>query len=203
VIFELLTADGSLSKLAHSVKYRIKDPEHLRDKLYRKCVKARKNREAFDITRDNLYREINDLIGLRILHLYTGEIVGIDAALQSCLSKENYLLLEGPLAKTWDDESRRFYDSVGIETEESETQYTSVHYVFDAQNDSQATFEIQVRTLAEELWGEVDHRINYPDRHPSLACTEQISVLARVTSSCTRLVDAIFRTHDDFHSQEG
>jgi len=59
------------------------------------------------------------------------------------------------------------------------------------------TAEIQVRTLAEELWGEVAHTIDYP--HPSeiLACREQIKVLARVTSTCTRLVDAIFRVHEN------
>lgn len=64
------------------------------------------------------------------------------------------------------------------------------------------TAEIQVRTLAEELWGEVDHTINYP--HPStvIACKEQIKVLARLTSSCTRLVDSIFLSKHDADSQE-
>jgi hypothetical protein len=49
----------------------------------------------------------------------------------------------------------------------------------------------------EEVWGEVDHQLNYPHETPSLACREQLKVLARVTSSATRLVDAIFLTHED------
>ena len=110
-------------------------------------------------------------------------------------------MTEGPIAKTWDDESRNFYAAVGMKSESSKTQYTSVHYVFDAQNDFKSTFEIQVRTLAEELWGEVDHKINYPHRHTAIACTEQIAVLARVTASCTRLVDAIFRTDAEVRSK--
>jgi putative GTP pyrophosphokinase len=75
--------------------------------------------------------------------------------------------------------------------------YTSVHYVIAPNRKTGLTCEIQVRTLAEELWGEVDHTLNYPLKSMSLACREQIKVLARVTSSCTRLVDAIFISHED------
>ncbi len=75
--------------------------------------------------------------------------------------------------------------------------YTSVHYVLETSQRTKYTFELQVRTLAEELWGEVDHTINYPHKSDILACREQIKVLARVTSSCSRLVDSIFRTHEE------
>ena len=74
--------------------------------------------------------------------------------------------------------------------------YTSVHYVIEANTRTKYTCEIQVRTLMEEVWGEVDHRINYPYATDSLHCLEQIKVLARVTSGCTRLVDSIFRSHE-------
>ena len=45
--------------------------------------------------------------------------------------------------------------------------------------------------------GEVDHLINYPTSTTVLASREQLKVLARVTSSATRLVDSIFLTHAD------
>ncbi len=76
--------------------------------------------------------------------------------------------------------------------------YTSVHYVIKPKKMTQYTCEIQVRTLMEEVWGEVDHTINYPDKTRSLACSEQIATLARATSAATRLVDSIFRSHADF-----
>jgi putative GTP pyrophosphokinase len=56
------------------------------------------------------------------------------------------------------------------------------------------TCELQVRTLLEEVWGEVDHEMNYPHESGILACREQLAVLARVTWSCNRLIDAIYRT---------
>lgn len=70
--------------------------------------------------------------------------------------------------------------------------YTSVHYIVATGNREVRTAEIQVRTLAEELWGEVDHTLNYPRPTTITTCQEQIKVLARVTSSCTRLIDSIF-----------
>ena len=59
------------------------------------------------------------------------------------------------------------------------------------------TCEVQVRTLMEEVWGEVDHKLNYPVPTQILALKEQLKVLARVTSSASRLVDSIFLTHED------
>ena len=75
--------------------------------------------------------------------------------------------------------------------------YTSVHYVIESASRTKVTAEIQVRTLMEEVWGEVDHSMNYPHVTESLPCREQLKVLARVTSSATRLVDSIFATLDD------
>jgi hypothetical protein len=89
------------------------------------------------------------------------------------------------------------FEQMGITTKDSPSLYTSVHYVIAPNRRTRITCEIQVRTLAEELWGEVNHSINYPQLSDSLPCREQIKVLARVTSSCTRLVDAIFSSHED------
>jgi putative GTP pyrophosphokinase len=49
----------------------------------------------------------------------------------------------------------------------------------------------------EEVWGEVDHKVNYPHESKSVACVEQIKALARSTSAATRLVDSIFATVQD------
>lgn len=52
------------AKTIHSIKSRQKDPEHLRDKLMRKYSKGHV------ITKETLLKEITDLNGVRILHLY-------------------------------------------------------------------------------------------------------------------------------------
>jgi len=121
----------------------------------------------------------------------------INKAILSCLNEARYPIAEGPIAKTWDDETREYFQAIGIAAEQSLTMYTSVHYVIASNSRTPSTCELQVRTLADEVWGEVDHTINYPHPSESVECREQIKVLARVTSSCTRLVDSIFKSHDE------
>lgn len=186
----------------HSTKWRVKDPDHLYDKLLRKLQEVKTAGKSFPITEENLFSKINDLAGFRILHLHTQQIVPIDAALREVFREYRYLIVEGPKARTWDDESRQFFKEIGILPVKSPKMYTSVHYIIKSNNRTGGTCEIQVRTLAEELWGEVDHTLNYPHESGSLPCREQIKVLARVTSSCSRLVDSIFSTARDHDSKK-
>jgi ppGpp synthetase/RelA/SpoT-type nucleotidyltranferase len=197
---QLLAALDNSTQLdahVHSIKTRIKERDHLRDKLLRRMATCAEDGTSFTIDPDNLLVAVNDLVGVRILHLYTRQIRDIDAALREIFDEQKYELIEGPFARTWDDESREFFQSCGIETQLSPTMYTSVHYVVGSASRTTVTGEIQVRTLMEEVWGEVDHALNYPIETHVLASKEQLKVLARVTSSATRLVDSIFLTHED------
>lgn len=187
-----LFSANELTSLVHSMKYRAKDPEHLRDKLYRKMRKAIKDDREFEITAENLFEKVNDLAGVRLLHLHTNQFPEINRIVLELLRQEGYNIVEGPTARIWDDEYSAVFNGMGVKTERSERMYSSVHYVVNAGAGTMRTAEIQVRTLAEELWGEVDHTINYPHPCEVTTCREQIKVLARVTSSCTRLVDSIF-----------
>ncbi|MCT7327082.1 (p)ppGpp synthetase [Ralstonia mojiangensis] len=192
-LFDLFSEE-SLAPYVHSVRRRAKDPEHLRDKLTRKLRKARKDGESFEITSDNLFVKINDLAGVRLLHLHTSQFPKIDEIVRGLLRSEAYEITEGPTARIWDDEYKEIFTKYGIQTINNSRLYTSVHYVVSTGGDQARTAEIQIRTLAEELWGEVDHTINYPQPSEIQSCKEQIKVLARLTSSCTRLVDSIFLT---------
>jgi putative GTP pyrophosphokinase len=192
-------SDHNLMSQVHSIKWRVKDSDHLRDKLSRKICEAKEKHRPFNITEDNLFLKINDLAGFRILHLHTRQMDHINKALLRRFDEALYRLIEGPVAKTWDDESRKYFEGINIRTEKSRESslYTSVHYVIRPNLKTKSTCEIQVRTLADEVWGEVDHAINYPYRVDSVACHEQIQVLARVTTSCSRLVDSIFRSFEE------
>lgn len=191
-------AIGSSSKLApliHSIRARIKNRNHLQDKLLRKLHECREKGEAFDITPDNLHIKINDLAGIRILHLHTAQAREIHEHLDALLRSCGYEFREGPEARTWDIEYEKTFQDMGFQTKRSDTLYTSVHYVISDQvPELLMTCEIQVRTLAEEIWGEVDHKLNYPHKTESVACMQQLRALARSTSASGRLVDAIFAT---------
>lgn len=197
----LISISQKLKPLIHTVKGRIKEPDHLRHKLIRKANKAKEENREFDITEENLSIKVNDLVGVRIIHLHTKQFESINQVLKEILREENWEIVEGPIAKTWDDEYRSYFSSIdGMKIENNKNMYTSVHY--DVRANSRTTCEIQVRTLMEEVWGEVDHTINYPDPTESFSCREQIKALARSTSSCSRLVDSIFSTHSEFSSSK-
>jgi putative GTP pyrophosphokinase len=187
---------STLKKLIHSTKSRLKDPDHLKDKLIRKATYAKEKKIPFIYTKENLFTEINDLAGFRILHLHTTQFQQINQELKRIFIEQQWTITEGPNARTWDDESRSYFESIGVETSANPNMYTSVHYVLTPNRSSAITCELQVRTLMEEVWGEVDHAINYPHKTDSLSCREQIKTLARVTSSCSRLVDSIFATDE-------
>jgi ppGpp synthetase/RelA/SpoT-type nucleotidyltranferase len=192
-----------LQELIHSTRFRIKEPDHLADKLVRKIRKCRDEGTQFDITTDNLFTAINDLAGIRLLHLHTTQMEAIDRCLRAIIEEQPVELVEGPRARTWDNEYRDYFQSINIETQDSETMYTSVHYILASKSSTTITCEIQVRTLMEEVWGEVDHKVNYPHPNETVACREQIRALARATSSATRLVDSIFATVADADQRRG
>jgi ppGpp synthetase/RelA/SpoT-type nucleotidyltranferase len=194
-LFELAN-DKKLAPYVHSLKKRAKNPAHLRDKLLRKLEFCKERGQVFEVTPDNVFEKVNDLAGVRILHLHTSQFPGINRCLLDLLASEYYRVIEGPIARVWDQEYDAIFKEYGIDTQVNPRMYTSVHYIVSGSNQTR-TAEIQVRTLAEELWGEVDHTINYPQMSGVRSCREQIRVLARITSSCTRLVDSIFLTNED------
>ena len=102
------------------------------------------------------------------------------------------------MAYTWDPELQQFFGTVGLGTSFRESHYTSVHYVVKPNAAVPISCEIQVRTLFEEVWGEIDHLLNYPEPTKSVACREQIKVLAKVVGAGTRLTEAIFKSHHEF-----
>ncbi|MEY4576029.1 MAG: hypothetical protein RL701_732, partial [Pseudomonadota bacterium] len=108
-----LTSAPALDSCVHSIRSRLKDPEHLRNKLERKLRKSDETGEKFNVTPDNLLTTVNDLVGIRILHLYTRQIREIDVAVRAILAENHFTLLEGPFARTWDDESRAYFRECG------------------------------------------------------------------------------------------
>lgn len=172
----------------HSIKSRIKDREHAADKI------RRKHSDDEPVTVENLFRRITDFAGVRVLHLFQEQFDLIHAAIVRQIERGDWVLHERPKAYTWDPESRTFFERFDLEVSVKESLYTSVHYVVRPRADSDVSCEIQVRTLFEEIWGEVDHMLNYPAPTEILACREQLRVLARLVGAGSRLLDSIYRT---------
>src|SRR5262245_42219958 len=88
------------------------------------------------------------------------------------IQDEGYLLVGTPEAKTWDLEYETMFKNLDLDVKRNESLYTSVHYVVRQNSTTRRLCELQVRTLAEEIWGEISHTINYPHETDSIACKE-------------------------------
>ncbi|GIA27689.1 RelA/SpoT domain-containing protein [Vibrio cholerae] len=178
------------SPIIYTIKNRLKDIDHLRDKLVRKWDNEN------PITPDNFFQRVTDLAGVRVLHLYQDQFSILHEHINKQVESGDWFLKENPVAYSWDPESTSYFQRLGIDSKIKDSYYTSIHYVVMPKSESNICCEIQVRTLFEEIWGEIDHTINYPHPTQSVPCKEQLRVLSKLVSTGTRLADSIFRTHN-------
>jgi len=176
------------SSVIHSMKKRLKELDHLR------CKIDRKNAHGRGITPNNLFSMVNDLAGVRLLLLFQGDFSVVDQSIRHRVAGGDWVLNERPKAFTWDPEATKFFEQFDVDVVQRDTSYTSVHYILKPREDASVCCELQVRTLFEEIWGEIDHRINYPEPTEIVACKEQLRVLSKIVGAGSRLVDSIQRT---------
>ncbi|MEO5348109.1 MAG: RelA/SpoT domain-containing protein [Magnetococcus sp. YQC-3] len=174
--------------IIHTIKHRIKDPDHIREKISRKWC------DNDPINVDNIFQRITDIAGVRILHLYRDQFPDIHRFIAKRVEDRDWFFVEDPIAYSWDPESKFFFEKLGLRVDIKDSYYTSIHYLIKPKEISHVCCEIQVRTLFEEIWGEIDHSLNYPVCTNSFACGEQIKVLSKLVATGSRLADSIFRT---------
>lgn len=189
-VIDFFSLHPKAAPYVHSVKSRIKDIDHFKEKIERK----RQLGETISI--ENIYSKITDLAGVRVLHLHQQQFSGIKNAIDLRINKGEWFLVEDPKVYTWDPEAEKYFKNLGLQTQNKESFYTSVHYLIKQHENSDICCEIQIRTLFEEIWGEVDHAINYPEKIAQEVCRDQILVLAKLIGAGSRLVDSIFNSYE-------
>lgn len=145
----------------HSVRWRIKDPEHVLEKIVRK--RAEKSDKYLVISLENYYSIITDLVGIRALHLFKNEALAIDASIRD---NQQLIDTEQPMVYTrkGDIVSEDVFPKDRFVHREHPAGYRSVHYIVQAQPQKRQVYaEVQVRTIFEEGWSEIDHRVRYPN----------------------------------------
>lgn len=144
--------------IVHSVRYRIKDSEHLLAKIIRKKIEDPKR----EITIHNYKSSITDLIGIRAIHLFKEDWVFIHKFIE-----DNWDLHEQPLAYIREGDAGpcvEEYKNYKCDIKLHPHGYRSVHYLIQSRPGRDPyVAEIQVRTIFEEGWSEIDHTIKYPN----------------------------------------
>ncbi len=166
-------------KGAHSVKYRVKDPEHLVEKIIRKKKDHKEGDNYREITIDNFLDEFDDLIGFRILHLFKTDWEPIFVALRGYFNSK-----ECPVAYYRKGDDSHFIErckELEVNPVEKEAGYRSIHYIAVVPFfETSFSCEIQIRTVFEEAWSEIDHLVRYPYYDDNILLREYLLILNRL-----------------------
>jgi ppGpp synthetase/RelA/SpoT-type nucleotidyltranferase len=168
-----------LIKEIHSLKIRIKDPEHLIEKIIRK----REENPERNISIDNYSTEITDLIGVRALHLFKDEWISIHDVITKIWDGH-----EPPTAYIRTGDPEKYFKDNGCEIKAHKAGYRSVHYLIKTQPTKLLHIaEIQVRTIFEEGWSEIDHRLRYPYDINNELLNEYLQIFNRLAGSADEM----------------
>lgn len=156
----------------HAVRTRIKDPQHLLAKIIRKQLQDPELR----ITVRDYTRTITDLAGVRALHRLPADWRPIDEFVRA-----HWRLVEPAVAYVAAAGDGEPYAARGCQVRVHPRGYRAVHYLLRGGNEDGAPgIELQVNTLFEEAWSEVDHAAAYPCGAADPACARLLEVLHRL-----------------------
>ena len=177
----------------HSIRGRVKSPEHLVEKIIRKRGKEHSYKYK-DIDVSIFKSIVRDLIGIHILVLAKEEWEGIFDEIVSLFPQNDssdIRMVESPKAYTRYGDRDIFKGK--IVSEHSNKGYRSQHYVVCFKG---VYCEIQVRTLSEEVFGEFDHKVKYPYRDNNKFLIRYSNTLSQLLDSVDELISTCFQLND-------
>lgn len=174
-------------KAVHSVRWRIKSVSHLIKKIVRKLTGKEPSEKYGSINVNNYKTIVTDLIGVRAIYLFKSdwEIVH-KHILSRWITKEDELVTiyhrEGDIMDIYKEypeceQKIHFYN------------YRSIHYLVPATKiqSEQVYCEIQTRTIFEEGWSEIDHKVRYPDFSEDENLMSYLTIFNRLAGSADEM----------------
>lgn len=184
--------------MIHSVKSRIKEPDRLIEKIIRKTEDRKlKYDKDFQFTLDNYKNEINDLIGIRVIHIF----------------KDQWQEIHEFITKTWkvievtanvrEGDNTKKFEELNIEVRSRISGYRSVHYLVEFYPTNEKVIaEIQVRTIFEEGYGEIDHRLRYSHTEIPEILKSNLLLFNRIVGSADEMASLINDLSKEWFSKE-
>jgi len=166
-IVRLIRDDPSAPKDSiHTVLYRIKDKDRLLEKIDQE--NSNSAIDATSITYKNYQKRIEDIIGIRIICLRLSDILKVETYLDLLVEEKILQFMRKP------DHKRSFVlpinpgEAAPQNLNLQYTGYSSVHFQIKLGENSDVSdafkriqVELQLRTILEEAWGEIDHKYRY------------------------------------------
>ncbi|MDE5590098.1 MAG: GTP pyrophosphokinase [Acetatifactor sp.] len=199
-------ACGNEKVKIHSFRTRVKDPEHLIAKIIKRKNENQKKYKLLD--KDNYEKFITDLIGIRCFVLFKEDWTSFhnyivskfdnnveyyirDSIKDFDTDENHFYIAEKPKVHIRNGDAREIYDKVlSPDCVIDGKVYRSVHYIIKYKG---VYLEIQVRTLFEEGWGEVDHAVVYPYYKDDQILKEYTALLNRLSGLADEMSSFFYR----------
>ena len=183
----------------HSVKTRVKDPKRLLQKLVRKTPDRReKYGENYNFNIQNYKDEITDIMGIRVIHLFKEDWEEIH---QFITEKREVIEI---VANIREGDNVAPFEEKSIPVRSRISGYRSVHYLikYGTKYDS-SIIEIQVRTIFEEGYGEIDHQLRYShDYDIPEVLAQNLMLLNRIAGTSDEMASLINKLNQSFSEIE-
>lgn len=166
---------------------RVKSPNHVIGKILRK-IGGEDKAKYRNINKDNYLDVITDVIGVRILILCKDDWAKVYRYLVDIYKSFE----EIPVAYVFYGDRDIFKNK--IRTECLERGYRSQHYIVMV---GCIKMEIQVRSLAEEVYGEYDHKIRYPKRMNNKFLHRYNIIISKLISDIDDLISTSLAIEDE------
>jgi ppGpp synthetase/RelA/SpoT-type nucleotidyltranferase len=151
---EIITGRDNGVVPVYLTKYRIKKPDST-------FLKIKRKQQELD--------DIKDYAGLRVLCLFENDIHDTHLFLLQMFCNNKYGLDEFKIYN-WDEnlgdvfikDVRKNFPETPVDRDPKVSGYKSIHYILKILNGSKPIYvEIQLRTLLQDVWGEIDHSLSY------------------------------------------
>ena len=131
-----------------------------------------------------------DLMGIRILILSKEEWRTVHDFLLKVDEDSRYDMHMAEMPRAYIRYGDRDIFNYTIHKEYTDKGYRSQHYIFKYGN---YYFEVQVRTIAEEVYAEFDHYVKYPYRENNHFLKRYTSVVAELLNSVDEIISTCFQ----------
>lgn len=182
----------------HSVKTRVKDVRHLIEKVIRKTPERKeKYGQDFSFTVHNYKDEITDLIGIRVIHIFKEDWEEIHNFI---INMWNIVEI---VANVREGDNTEKFDEQGIAVRSRPSGYRSVHYLVESYpTNKKLITEVQVRTIFEEGYGEIDHQLRYSHEDIPELLGQNLMLLNRIAGSSDEMASLINRLSQSIQQVE-
>lgn len=170
-------------KHVHSVRWRVKDTSHLIEKIIRK--KEARSEKYSDINATNYKSKIDDLIGVRAIYLFKHDWLPVHEHILSKWTPSEPVTIYHRAG----DDLEQYKGHENCETKQHNDSYRSIHYIVPAGEirSEKISCEVQTRTIFEEAWSEIDHKVRYPSFSEDPYLKQFLNIFNRLAGSADEM----------------